>query len=435
MRMFRALLCFLVLVLILCPVQAQTNSAEENSIQSIDSKGQESEGEADTAAPTRGRRFGPQSSQMKIGGDEGFGLGTALPDPTALFGPTRIETVLQDGVRASTYSITGHYIQKLSENQSLILEGNLDPFFVGADLSYSWQPEGTDGMWNANFQISSARFAPFNQTGLEVQLPNLRRPMIQQSGVGVEYIAPLSETLRLAVGANYQSFGFSDELIGGTRWARDFTGTPLALGLRGSGDIFALRMHGVFSDLDDQLIPTEGTRVRLGLEQGLELGGQSTSYSRLALNAAHLMKVPGFNDGDHSLLLNFQLGTSIGQVPNVRGFHLGGPSSVRGFEPGEMASGDAFIQGTVEYRHHLTDFSIFDYDVDLRGVLFADYGSVMGTQTRLLGIPEFLWDKPADALGYGAGLQFATDVGLFKVEAAWNNRGGQAITFSIGERF
>ncbi len=384
----------------------------------------------------RGSRFEEAGTgRGRSGGDEGFGLGSALPDPTALFGPSRFEPVLQEALRASTFSVSGHYIHKLSEDRRLIFEGNLDPTFLGADISYAWQPQGTEDLWTANFHIASSRFAPFVESHPQVRLQNWDRPFLQEAGFGVEYSRKLSENLMLAAALNYQNFGFSDELLGGTRYPQDFTGTPLTYDMRGTGDIFGLRVHALYSDLDHPDLPTEGTSVRFAVEQAVGLGHTSGPFSRAAINAAHLVRVPGFNDGPHSLLLNLQAGTSLGKLPNIRGYYLGGPNSVRGFEPAGMAGGSSFVQGTMEYRHHLTDFELFDYDIGVRGILFADYGSVLGTERELLGVSSLMWNKPTDAFGYGAGLQFATDMGLFRLDAGWNSFGGNAFSFSIGERF
>ena len=234
---------------------------------------------------------------------------------------------------------------------------------------------------------------------------------------------------------NYQNFAYSDELLGGDRYPRDFTGTPLALGLRATGDLYGVQVKGIYSTLDDRNLPTEGTKIRFGVEQTVALGNSSTGYTRLSANLAHLFRVPGFDNGKHSLLVDVQGGTLLGNEPQLVGFHLGGPFSVRGYNPGEMASGQSFLQGTLEYRHHLTDFKVFEQDIELRGSAFVDYGTVLGTEKRLKGIPEYLWDKPNTGTGYGVGLQLATSYGLFRIETAWNDRGSNTSYLTVGERF
>lgn len=290
-------------------------------------------------------------------------------------------------------------------------------------------------MLSANFFISSARFAPFQEATPDVILPNLDEPFLQQSGFGVEYVQEIVPNVDLAAALNYQNFDFSDSLFGGTSFARDFTGTPLAFGDRAQGDLYTLDLNGVYSTFNDRDLPTQGTKIRLGVEQGVNMGNTSTAYTRFATNLTQIFRVPGFNDGNHSLALNLQAGSILGTSPQVRGFHLGGPFSVRGYQPGEMASGTSFVQASLEYRHHLTSFTVRETEIELRGEAFVDYGSVLGTEKNLPGIPEYLWDKPTSGTGYGVGLQFATDFGLFRIETAWNNSGGNTTYLSVGERF
>lgn len=414
--------------------QSHDGSEREAPSQAPEEEAQPAETEEDEDGPDFRQR---SSGSVRLGGDEGFGLGSAVGDPSALYGPDRTETVLNGTTRSSTVNLTGHYLYRPVENQQLLLEVNLDPTFLGSDLSYSWQPEGWDGVWTGNFFISTAHFSPFEESVPQVALPNGESdPYLQQAGVGIEYAQQLTDHLALAVALNYQNFAFSDSLLGGTRFARDLTGTPLALGGRATGELYNLTLHGFYDTLDDRQLPTEGSRVRLGLEQGIGLGPTSTPYTRLTTNLSHLFRAPGFNDGPHSLVLNLQGGTLVGDdAPQLRGFHLGGPFSVRGYQQGEMASGTAFLQGSLEYRHHLTRFSIKDNEVELRAAAFVDYGTVLGTERRLDGMPEFLWNKPAKGAGYGVGLHFGTDFGLFRLETAWSDRGDQTTYLSVGERF
>ncbi len=373
---------------------------------------------------------------MTIGDGEGFGLGTAIGDPSALNGPDRDETVLDGSIRASTISLTGHYVIKPAENQRFIIQTNFDPTFLGTDLSYAWKPTGWEGVLTANMFLSSAHFSPFDDQTPIVRLPNLEEPYLQQGGFGVEYAQEMAENFDLAVALNYQNFAFSDSLLGGNRFVRDFTGTPLTIGRNGTGDLYTLAVEGIYENFDEPDAPLSGTKIRFGLEQAVGMGNSSTAYSRLGANLTQIVPMPGFNSGPHSLVLNVQAGTILGgDVPQIRGFHLGGPFSVRGYELGEMASGTSFAQGSLEYRHHLTKFSVMDQEIDMRASAFVDYGSVLGTQRRLRGMPEYLYDKPESGTGYGIGLNFSTDFGLLRLESAWTNEGKQSTYFTIGERF
>lgn len=395
-----------------------------------------SESEGTPPAKSSDEFLEPRESSISLGKEEGFGIGNAIGDPTALNGPDRYETVLDGSVRDSTFSVSGHYIYRPAENQRFLFQADVDPTFLGADLSYSWKPTGWKGALTANMFMSSAHFSPFTDQAPIVRLPNLEEPYLQQGGFGLEYAQPLSENFDLAVALNYQNFAFSDSLLGGNRFARDFTGTPLALGGNGTGDLYTLALAGVYETFDQPEDPHQGSKIRFGLEQAFDLGNASAAYNRLAANLTQIVPMPGFNQGPHSLVLNLQAGTILGGgVPQLRGFHLGGPFSVRGYELGEMASGTSFAQGSLEYRHHLTSFRIADHDIALRANAFVDYGTVFETQTKLRGMPEYLYDKPAHGTGYGFGLNFATDFGLLRLETAWTGDGNQSTYFTIGERF
>lgn len=391
--------------------------------------------EAGTSEPERADQWRPAPGAMSLGSESGFGIGTAIGDPTALFGPDRTEAVLNATTRASSVSVSGFYAIKPTDNQRLLFEVNFDPTFVGLDASYGIRPHGGEGLVTFNGWLSSARFAPFEEAMTGVLLPNRKEPYLQQGGMGLEYSTPLSSNFDLAAAVNYQNYAFSDSLFGGDRYPVDLTDQNFQIVRRSPGEIYSLNLHGIYSSLDDHNLPARGAKVRLAAEQGVALGNSSSSYSRLATNITGLVPMPGFNDGEHTLLLNLQAGTILGTAPSVRSFHLGGPFSVRGYAPGEMASGTSFVGATAEYRHHLTNLSIMNTEVGLRGTVFVDYGTVLGTQRQVRGIPQYLFDKPSDGTGYGVGLQFATDYGLFKLETAWTNQGDNAVYFSVGERF
>jgi outer membrane protein insertion porin family len=393
------------------------------------------EPEVDPSGDEKTEFLGPSGGAFRLGPEEGFGLGTAVPDPTALFGPDRTEVVLNGTTRSSTINVSGYYLAKPSENHQVLFEANVDPTFLGGDLSYSWRPRGGDGLLTVNGFLSTARFAPFLEVDPSVELPNFTEPYLQQGGVGLEYTRTLNKRTDLALAINYQNYAFSDELFGGNAYPIDLTGTPLAFGGRSHGDLYTLNFHGVYSSLDDRNLPTSGTKVRLGLEQAFGLGGTSTAYNRLSANVAQFIRVPGFNDREHRLLLNLQAGSIAGTSPQIRSFNLGGPFSVRGYAPGEMASGKAFAQASVEYRHSLTSFKVKESEMELRLAGFFDYASVLGTQYQVRGFPDYLYQKPADGYGYGLGLHLGTKAGLFRLEAAWNDRGSQATYLSVGERF
>jgi len=376
----------------------------------------------------------PSGGQLGIGGDEGFGLGTAVGDPTALNGPTRTPIVLFGTDRESLIDLTGYYSHKFNSEHRLLVEGSLDPNYLGLDVSYTISPKAWEGALTFNSWIASGSFAPYEAGGREIFLPPNRNAHVQMLGGGVEYVQPFTEELDVAFGLNYQQYAFSTALLGGSRYRVDSNGFPLTVANRSAAeDFLGFRIHGLFSTLDDRDLPIEGTKIRFGMEQSIGLG--APSFNQLSANVAHLFRMPGFNDGDHSLLVNLQAGTNLGEPPPIRAFHMGGAQSVRGYDPGELASGKSFLQTTVEYRHHLHTFNLFDTDFHARLALFHDYGTTLGTADQLRGMPPILLGKPEHAYGYGAGIHLASEYGLFRLESAWNGQGQNSFYFTVGERF
>lgn len=378
----------------------------------------------------------PSGGQLGIGGEQGFGLGTAVGDPTALYGPTRTPVVLFGTDRQSLIDLTGYYAHKFSENQRFLAEAQVDPYFVGLDLSYSVTPKDWQGALTFNTWVAAGSFAPFADRDREIFLPSGDLAQVQMMGAGVEYVQPFTKELDVAFGLNYQQYAFSDEILAGTRYPREIYGNPLTVnGLSATERFASAQINGLFSTLNDRNLPTQGTKLRFGMEQAVKLGSDSTSFNRMSVNFAQLLKMPGFNDGDHSLLLNLQTGTILGDPPPVRAFHLGGAQSVRGYDPAELASGKSFFQGTVEYRHHLKTFHFFETDFNSRLALFYDYGTNLETADQLKGMPPILSQKPSMGYGFGAGLHLASEYGLFRLESAWNREGRQSVYFTVGERF
>jgi outer membrane protein insertion porin family len=369
-----------------------------------------------------------------INKNRGFGFGTDESTST-LVGSDRKQIVLDRVNRTAPNNFTAGYGHSFTERQRILAEINLSPVFLGGDLSYSYQPDDWSGVFRTNISFSTSEFSPFYEGSPDVLLPNGEEPYLQLFSTGLEYVHRFSEDLDVAVGVNYQNFGFSDQYFGGSRFPADISGRPLAFG-PAAGELYTLNLHGRYQTLDDLYTPTEGGLIRFGVTQGVDLGARSTSFTRFSANLAQFIPAPGFNAGDHSVLLNIQAGTVLGEPPQIAGFHLGGASSVRGFQQGGMASGTSFFQATAEYRHFLSEVHLFGKPQgDLRAVGFVDYGSILGTEGELAGIPPGLLGKPTDAFGYGLGLQLSRKDRLYRIENGWTSAGTQNVFFVVGERF
>jgi outer membrane protein insertion porin family len=109
-------------------------------------------------------------------------------------------------------------------------------------------------------------------------------------------------------------------------------------------------------------------------------------------------------------------------------FSLGGTDSVRGWSEGEVGTGRSFFQATAEYRFPIVSI--------VRGAVFVDYGTTLGSQGAVPGDPGGVRAKPGQGLGYGVGVRIVTPLlGNLRVDFGWNDIGGNQITFGVGERF
>jgi outer membrane protein insertion porin family len=101
-----------------------------------------------------------------------------------------------------------------------------------------------------------------------------------------------------------------------------------------------------------------------------------------------------------------------------------------------VGTGSRFVQLGAEYR-----FPIAEIDSNLfsriRGVVFVDFASDLGSGDDVIGEPAEVRNKPGDGLGYGVGLRLG-DVpfgDVLRIDYARTDQGDGAIYFGVGERF
>ncbi|HBL12293.1 MAG TPA: hypothetical protein DD379_12970, partial [Cyanobacteria bacterium UBA11162] len=135
----------------------------------------------------------------------------------------------------------------------------------------------------------------------------------------------------------------------------------------------------------------------------------------------------GFSRGYQTFVFNLQGGTVIGELPPYEAFSLGGGSSVRGYQSGDVGSGRSFVQATAEYR-----FPVFSW---LGGTLFADYATDLGSGDTVPGEPAEVRDKPGSGFGYGVGVRVRSPFGSVQVDFGFSDQGNSQLHFRVGERF
>lgn len=274
-------------------------------------------------------------------------------------------------------------------------------------------------------------------TECDVRLPNGDAPRVNRLGGGVTFTRPLTKVRSkrrtawtASLGVQYQRVSIRDSDLDLS--PVDNLGNDLSFSGTGRDDLFSVRF-GLGRDLrNDPLTPTKGSAIRLGVEQWIPLGTGSIFGTRLRGSYSHFVPVNllRFTEGPQALAFNVQAGTVIGDLPPYEAFTLGGGSTVRGFNEGDLGSGRSFLQATAEYR-----FPLLKFLGGIRGVLFLDYGTTLGTQDNVPGSPGVIRGKPGDGLGYGVGIRVNTPIGPVRLDYGRNDQGDDQFHFGFGERF
>ncbi len=271
----------------------------------------------------------------------------------------------------------------------------------------------------------------------DVRLPNGDSARVNRLGGGITFTRPLTRVRSkrrtawtASVGAQYQRVSIRDADFRIT--PQDSLGNDLSFSGTGSDDLFSVRF-GLGRDLrNDPLNPTKGSALRLGVEQWLPIGSGSIAGTRLRGSYSQFLpvKLLRFTEGPQALAFNVQAGTVIGDLPPYEAFTLGGGSSVRGYSEGDLGSGRSFLQATAEYR-----FPLLKFLGGIRGVLFFDVGTNLGTQDNVPGSPGIIRGKPGSGFGYGIGIRVNTPIGPVRLDYGLNDEGDSQFHFGFGERF
>ncbi|MEN9249802.1 MAG: BamA/TamA family outer membrane protein [Gloeomargarita sp. GXS_bins_116] len=262
-----------------------------------------------------------------------------------------------------------------------------------------------------------------------VDLPNGDTPRVNRLGTIIDFSRPFPGNWRGTVGISYQRVSILD---GDNRVSPvDELGNRLSVSRSGIDDLLQVNLGATKDERDNPLDPTRGWVLRLGYSQALPVGAAAISQSRLRASYSHYIPVKLLQfqrDKPEVLAFNVQGGTILGRMAPYEAFSLGGTDSVRGWGEGELGTGRSFFQATAEYR-----FPIFNI---VRGALFVDYGSTLGSQDDVPGNPGGIRGKPGQGWGYGIGVRLAAPfLGNLRIDFGWNDRGGNQITFGVGERF
>jgi outer membrane protein insertion porin family len=324
-------------------------------------------------------------------------------------------------------------------NQKIGAEVQLGTRDLLFDVNYTDPWIGTDSnrlSYNINaFQRRSLSLV-FDGGKTPVFLPGgtSEVPRILRQGGGVTFSRPLNgnpysdSDWRASAGLQYQKVSIRSA-DGAQIVPRDSLGNNLSFSGTGEDDLFMVQLGATRDMRNNPFDPTEGSLFRINADQSIPIGNGKISMTRLQGSYTQYIpvKLLNFTPGSQALLFNVRGGTILGDMPPYEAFSLGGTTSVRGYEDGDVGSGRSFVQASAEYRFPIVSI--------IGGGIFADYGSDLGTGSSVPGNPAGIRSKPGSGFGYGAGVRVQSPLGSIRIDYGINSIGEGRIQFGIGERF
>ncbi len=346
-----------------------------------------------------------------------FALGGGISSATGLFGTVSLQ---QQNLGGNNQKL-GLDIQ-VGEKELLFDLNFTDPWLAGDPLRTSFSAN----VFNRRL-FSFVYDNPDNNPALGAG-PNNDIPRENRLGLGLNFARPLSDTTTASLGLRFERVTITDADNRTTPF--DNRGNPLAFTREGQDDLLLLQFAVAQDFRNDRLRPTSGSVSRLAIEQALPVGNGSLFFNRLRASYSFFLPVNfvRFAEGPQTLAFNVQAGTILGEFPPYEAFRLGGSNSIRGWDEGRIGAGKSFALISAEYRFPL--FAI------LNGVLFADYGTDLGSGKDVLGNPGAVRGKPGSGGGYGAGLRIQSPLGSIRVDYGVRlDGGGTQFSFGLGEKF
>jgi outer membrane protein insertion porin family len=263
------------------------------------------------------------------------------------------------------------------------------------------------------------------------------RPRVTRFGGGVSFTRPLSANpykdaeWTASAGLQYQRVSSRDADGNLRKFGtvyKDGAATeliPLTQSGDGEDDLLLFQLSTQRDRRNNPLQPTNGSYLRLGVDQSVPIGQGNIFLTRLRGSYSQYfpVKLTGFGKKPETLAINLQAGTILGDLPPYEAFTLGGSNSVRGYDEGRLGSSRSYVQASLEYR-----FPVFSV---VSGALFFDYGTDLGTSTRAADI----LNKNGSGYGYGLGVRVQSPLGPIRIDYGINDDGDSRINFGIGERF
>lgn len=265
------------------------------------------------------------------------------------------------------------------------------------------------------------------RTSRSIMIQNSRTPGTlvhgyQQGGVtigrvtaGIEFSRPFRPKWSGTAGLIFQHAGARDDK--GTPIIRDFYNSPLTASGNTHDDMLIAKLEGVYTGSGDHGSPM----LVVNMEQGLPILPEWLCFNRVTARARQGVEV-----GPVRLLTSLCGGHVVGNFSPHEAFTIGGTNSVRGYEEGAVGSGRSYAVGSGEMS-----FPVYG---PVGGVLFADYGSDLGSGPTVPGDPAGARGKPGSGYGYGIGVRVDSPLGPLRLEYAFNDRHARRFHFGVGHR-
>ncbi|BAZ14564.1 surface antigen D15 domain-containing protein [Calothrix sp. NIES-4071] len=307
---------------------------------------------------------------------------------------------------------------------------------LSANLQVARRDLQFDSTFNSPYRITDPNrigytINAFRKNGIsdilngDVKLANGDRIREGKVGGSISFQRPIDDW-NASLGFNYERVTTRDR--DGKITPNDELGNPLTASGTGIDDLATVSLTATKDRRDNPLNPTNGSILRVSTEQSVPLGNGNISMNKLQATYSQFVPVQLYKSKQPQVFaVNLQAGTVLGTLPPYEAFALGGPSSVRGYDAGNVGTGRSYVLASAEYR--------FPIIQALGGVVFADYASDLGSGDSVIGNPAGVRGKPGTGFGYGAGVRFDSPLGLLRADYGINDQGESRLHFGIGQRF
>lgn len=263
----------------------------------------------------------------------------------------------------------------------------------------------------------------------EIELANGDRVRERKIGGGVNLEYPIGQTWLGSLGLNYTRTSLRDGR--GNIAKRDERGNPLSFSGKGIDDLVTFSFTATRDQRDSPVNPSQGSLLSLSTQQSIPIGLGSIFSNRLTANYAQFVPVDLIKARDNQfpqvVAFNVQSGTVIGDLPPYDAFTLGGVNTVRGYGLNDVSASRSYFLASAEYR-----FPVYRF---IGGVVFADFGSDLGSSDDVLGEPGIQRGRPGNGFGYGLGLRVNSPIGIVRLDFGINDQSETRFHFGFGQKF